>query len=771
MPLAINLASPLNRRHPLCLGLLGRWKALPGRVGGGTLFDLLGTYPAILAPLSGSSSPWVQSGRRGGAGSINTSNLVSPTVTVANTGPGSPFALLNNFTVGCWFNASQLQGNVGLMGRYQASGDNAWMIRQQSGALEFGGSTTFQTAVIFGLNAWHSVLCTIMGGGAATIYMDGISQATGAPSISVGTSSLRLGNVFNNNWNGLLDDWWVLNRAYTAAEAMAWHQETGSFTDRTLKYLQSPIFRSFPPPVPPTPFPYTAATWSGQFTDATGVFVYREFMAPDTECEIMVTGTGLSLDCYIAGSSGTSYLEYSIDGGTTWTDFTPVGSGFFNVETTIPVYSGLSDTTRTVQIRIKVAACFYLRRDGAGCFLVSGSAPAASSPSGFSGPQYIPHNTAADSIGRAGIAANSRLESGFAAVTTPNSYDAIQPATLFTAVGSGTGGVGAQLRFRATVTDLFLFTYADGSVWQLWIDGVAQPTVTAPATNHCGWVHLASGLDAAAEHLYGIACVAYLTNNVTLGSGMIQAVRAQGGTGLNTTTQPAARARLLCFGDSITANQEIDGDGSHAWPYLLGNALNMEFCNAGISSTTVHNFASNPGTLTGSAYTQATAYSGEGRPTDVTGLAPPPTKAVILYGTNDLPPNAWVPNGAPAESQADFLTSYTNMLAAQVAGLPPTTRIWCVGILPRSTFSAATMASWNALVQQAIATVSSRLVRPYVDPVPWQMNGATGTDYTTNYVDGLHPNRHGAAIIEQNLFPLLAHPVPIPSATLLGLGC
>jgi lysophospholipase L1-like esterase len=493
-------------------------------------------------------------------------------------------------------------------------------------------------------------------------------------------------------------------------------------------------------------FDYTHGVPSGQFIDAAGVFPYRQFVAVDSTYAIDVTGTQFQLDCYIAGSTGTSYVEYSTDGGSTWTDFTPVGSGNFNVEITLTVYTGFSDITRSLLIRPKVAAVFYLNRGGSGCFIVTGAVPNAAPTASYQGNQYIPHNVGVDAIGRPGILNNSRLESGFATITTANNYQCIQPATLFSDVGTGTGGVGAQLRFFATATDIWILTYLDGSIWQLFVDGVSQPTVTAATTNHVGWVHLASGLDGTTQHLYGVAVTKYTVANITQGSGMIHTVRTQGGIGVNTTSQPTRRRRLFLYGDSITANLNIQGDASFSWPYMLGNALNMEFCNSGATSTTVHDFTANPGTLSGAALTSATAYSGEFRVADATGLSPPLDIMVIEYGTNDLG-QAWAPSGAPAETQSDFLVSYTHMLNQLVTSLP-TTPIYCLGILPRSSITPTVVGQWNSQIQSAIAAVMSANVR-YVDPSGW------GISTSTDLIDGVHPNQSGAVKIKTNLLSLL----------------
>ncbi len=100
------------------------------------------------------------------------------------------------------------------------------------------------------------------------------------------------------------------------------------------------------------------------------------------------------------------------------------------------------------------------------------------------------------------------------------------------------------------------------------------------------------------------------------------------------------------------------------------------------------------------------------------------------------------------------------MLTSLLSGTTSTIH-YVMGILPRSTYANSVVTDWNGSgngVQGSIAAVkaarpadAARLV--YIDTSTWKMNGADGTDFTTNYADGLHPNATGYALMTNRLIP------------------
>ena len=63
---------------------------------------------------------------------------------------------------------------------------------------------------------------------------------------------------------------------------------------------------------------------------------------------------------------------------------------------------------------------------------------------------------------------------------------------------------------------------------------------------------------------------------------------------------------------------------------------------------------------------------------------------------------------------------------------------------------ASTLAPWNAAIRAAVAAHGGGRTH-YLDPIPCRLNGESGKDYKTNYMDGLHPNVAGRALIARRL--------------------
>ncbi|NQU10476.1 hypothetical protein HQ590_06790, partial [bacterium] len=242
-------------------------------------------------------------------------------------------------------------------------------------------------------------------------------------------------------------------------------------------------------------FPIDSAVYSGQFTNIVAVTTavpYRRFDGIDSAADLGVTGTSLTVACRVAGPAA---VEAQVDGDA-WTDITPSA---LNVATNMPVFSDLPDGPHTVTIRAKQSVFFYLDGSTAGCFTVTGKTPGVAPPAAVAGKQYILNATAPDPLGRPGILDHVRLEGGYGPGQI-RFYDLLQP--MMQALGSAKGylqyNFGTQFRFRATIRELAIWTYLDGSKFALLVDGAIRAPVPTPARNRWGWLTLATDLDPSA---------------------------------------------------------------------------------------------------------------------------------------------------------------------------------------------------------------------------------------------------------------------------------
>lgn len=509
-------------------------------------------------------------------------------------------------------------------------------------------------------------------------------------------------------------------------------------------------------------FPADAAVYSGQFSAINGTtggkkFTLRRFTGIDSTAELVVTGTALTIACY---AYARDTVEAQVDGGA-WTDITPLT---YQIPTATTVFAGLPDAPHAVSIRARKSVLFSLDCTTADCFMVRGEKPAIVQPLAALGSQYIVSAATPDALGRPGILNNLRVEAGYG-LRQLRGYDALQPQPQ--RVGATDGDVlytyGALFRFRASIRELALWTYLDGSKYALVVDGVLQPAVSSPVLYRWGWLTLSTTLQPAKAREYAVVAAFFPPAQYNAGSGCVYALRTRGGKGVDTNSQPARRPLLACYGDSITGNQisivpriglePSLNDATQGWIFRLGQSLAMSTVNLGIGSTVVHDFSANLGNAPDNIKVYLTTNTGEARTGNITGLTPPPAKVVILYGTNDMG-QAFVPYGAPGETLAEFHASYATMMRKIAAGLPAATDIYCIGILPRFDYPAAEIARWNEAIKACVEVLKDSRVH-YVDPGPWRLAGASGKDFKTNFLDGLHPNPIGKAIMAKRLHRIL----------------
>lgn len=267
------------------------------------------------------------------------------------------------------------------------------------------------------------------------------------------------------------------------------------------------------------------------------------------------------------------------------------------------------------------------------------------------------------------------------------------------------------IRFRATIGQLDVHCYLNGSPVRLTIDRVDTSVVTLANTSAYGWATISSSLDSANEHEYLLSW----GSGGNFGLGMyVDQIRTTGGTGLNTANL-TARPTCAFFGDSITFGIDGPGDATLNWTHLLSLNKGWQVANRGIGSTGVYFGGS----------------SGQTRTADITGITPAPGIVCVMYGVNDI----------GNSTQLQFTNAYTAMLTALRTGLPSAWLV-CEAILHDGANNAA-IDTYNGYIQTAVTG---------------QANARTiyrhgGLDNYNTINGGLHPNVAGSIQVANGMAP------------------
>jgi lysophospholipase L1-like esterase len=300
----------------------------------------------------------------------------------------------------------------------------------------------------------------------------------------------------------------------------------------------------------------------------------------------------------------------------------------------------------------------------------------------------------------------------------------------------------ATLRFSGCGTKLRVWIYNSQSFhWE--IDGVGQTPVTLTSDSPSGawgWA-LFSSLDGQ-FHTYKI--------EPDGGSNYIDAVMFVGSS--------------ASFGSPVPPLPGLAGYGhSQMIPASLDSRQGILSLVARNLNETPYNRAIGGTLIAGNADGEA----GEARTADVTGIVPEVKQNIILYGTNDL-----TAPGDGSTPSSSFGTATQIMLTDLLVGTTATVH-YVLGIFPRTGFSSGTIVAWNgagngiqgsvAAVKTAMPSSAGRLI--YIDPTPWQLNGVSSSDYSTNYIDGLHLNAAGNAIVASALTTLIADSISATPTT------
>lgn len=442
------------------------------------------------------------------------------------------------------------------------------------------------------------------------------------------------------------------------------------------------------------------------FTDSTFLtHSARQVSTQSAEYDFKFSGAGLDMQLYSQG--GANPITISIDGGATTTPTIPTTTWG-----TYTLVSGLSDTLHTCQIKMISIQTIYWDRNT--FIAVTGASPSVSSPDGFGVIQSISALPGSYRADETGSAANIH-------------------SWLVTQWVNNDG----SLIIRDNCTSLQCWMYTSSCV-AVSIDGGLETSYAAPASpTGWQWITIATGLPAG-THTFALsnASPAGAAGYGNQGNVYLWGFNSVGGTGIVSTTAFPARPVWIYFGDSITATRTtvpIDGGGIN-----FGFAHNTSFSgNAqGVNKGWGGSFVSG-----------AASGNGQGRTADITTYSPSPQVCLIEYGTNDC---------SNAVAVGTFQTAYIAMLTKLVQGLP-NCKFYALHIIPRQSVSISAIQQFNNAIDASVAAVASPNVQ-IIDCGAWLLSGTNGQDWSTNYRDGIHPNKAGYAIINKYVTPVMTAP-------------
>ncbi|HUD21061.1 MAG TPA: hypothetical protein VMQ44_03290, partial [Candidatus Saccharimonadales bacterium] len=284
----------------------------------------------------------------------------------------------------------------------------------------------------------------------------------------------------------------------------------------------------------------SALVFGGQMTDDAGTFNdypakssshnRRNFTGQYSRLDLNVTGSSCNAQLYAAGN----YAYVSVDGGAE-VQLTFSGTSAF---CWVPVFTGLSDTLHTVSLYTKSSTnIFYIDKDNS--LNVMGAAPAVSAFPNYVAPTWI------DSYFTA-----FRLSPPF--TSGANNSDQFIKATSQGHVTYQNYGEDAFVKFRATCTSIYMWTYRNLTSYKVAVDGVWQSAPITTANDLTwGWTQLATGLDGTAEHEYRVQVV-YTPQDVVNHKAYFHSFMCPGGSGVNVSQTWPAQDFWGFFGDSIT---------------------------------------------------------------------------------------------------------------------------------------------------------------------------------------------------------------------------
>ncbi len=220
-----------------------------------------------------------------------------------------------------------------------------------------------------------------------------------------------------------------------------------------------------------------------------------------------------------------------------------------------------------------------------------------------------------------------------------------------------------------------------------------------------------------------------------LGGGWLPHASAQAAGGQSNKETPASPLRVACVGDSITQGVHVRGEDNY--PSVLGRMLGDRFQvrNFGFLGGTVMNVNDRPYSAC-AEFKAATAFN--------------PDLVVFLLGTNDSKPGEW-------QHKERFKQDLIALLD-HFAGLPAKPKIWvCTPAWVAKHHPGGHDEEVLAKeILPLIRAVAAEKKLPLID-IHAALDGKPEM-----YVDGVHPNAAGCAIIAQVVFKAIAPPKSQP---------
>lgn len=399
-------------------------------------------------------------------------------------------------------------------------------------------------------------------------------------------------------------------------------------------------------------------------------------------------------------------LEVSVDGGAFSTPSITAAAAW----SYYTIASGLAPGAHTITVKMIGQADWYFSRDILLRF--TGAVPTPTTPTAFGTVYRVtnggvsPHIQAGPNVYSVGLGGETELKS--------------------VALNQG------SVKFRARGTTVKIWTYKEGTYYDLRIDGVDQGAVQFPSDNRFGWQTIATGLSDAYHEfvLTGTNEYFHLFEITPYGGSSPQ---------LDLTITYDPRLFVAGYGDSIS--------GLIFWPDFSNGYIYRITSLAGGDTLVGYSTGVNGQRMVG---------GGDSRTSAITGLTRKPDVTIIEYGTNDM--NAAGTGVAP---DSTFRDSYKTAIDDLLSGT--TGDILCFGIIPRTGFTQADCDAWNGTgngIQGAIVLCSDASRVQFFDPKSLAMAGIpylTGgsPDFSTYFSDGVHPNEAGMQLLAEAMLPFV----------------
>jgi len=240
---ALNTTFPLNRASPLAKGLVSMWLPITNRIGGGTLYDIVGQNNGTLT----NGPTW--------RGNLLSFDGIDDYVSI----PYAPTAYPVSYVA--WFRTSNGSATFRCIFSSANSGDTANQIALSITDAQnirwnarYNGTDTFiDSATAVNDGVWHCAAGVSRAANDHELFVDGISRNTSTTNIGgfpiLNRSSIGSLNRSSNIqfYAGLVRSTGIYNRALSATEFMAVYQDGLAGYRSILNYTQFP---QYSPPAP-----------------------------------------------------------------------------------------------------------------------------------------------------------------------------------------------------------------------------------------------------------------------------------------------------------------------------------------------------------------------------------------------------------------------------------------------------------------------------------------------------------------------------------------